>query len=142
MEGRGGKAFLKQTFMVAYKAHQSSTSSVQGSRCNLEIRGQCAQRSLLNSVRKDGVHSKRQHCPPSGRVQPATLRSEHPRQEEPAPVGSWATSDLQIVSMMLPYLYLVPYRDVKAVTADLASSSWKTDPAVPVRAGLAQVLSG
>lgn len=44
--------------------------------------------------------------------------------------------------MMLPYLYLVPYRDVKAVTADLATSSWKKDPAVPVRAGLAQVLSG
>lgn len=40
--------------MVAYKSRQSSTSSVQGFRCNLKIRGQCAQRSLLNSVGKTG----------------------------------------------------------------------------------------
>lgn len=33
---------------------------------------------------------------------------------------------LQIVVMMLPYLYLVPYRDIRAVTADLASVSCRT----------------
>lgn len=34
------RRYLKQNFMETYKSHQSSNSSVQGSRCNLEIKGQ------------------------------------------------------------------------------------------------------
>lgn len=34
-------------------------------------------------------------------------------------------SNLQMVVMMLPYLYLVPYREARAVIAALAMLSWR-----------------
>jgi hypothetical protein len=75
----------------------------------------------LNSVREVRIQYQEEALPTLQIVQLATPRSEHPRQEEPANASFQATSNLQIVSMILPYLNLVPCRDVKAVTADFAS---------------------
>lgn len=78
-------------------------------------------RDPLNSVREVRIQYQEEALPTLQIVELATPRSEHPRQEKPADAGFQATSNLQIVSMMLPYLNLVPCRDVKADTADLAS---------------------